>query len=141
MVRVFVDGELEEIDPAWRGWRLERGELVSPEGWTFTPSNVTASELYRRLIVERGERDRTRRMAVEADPANRANIQRLAVLQASLEATVRAMDEITNRLTPLERNRLFSAATQANEAGCGSRSDSRARRFVRAPLWRRAVRG
>lgn len=102
--------DLGEFGAAWRGWRLSRGELVSPEGWSFTPGAVRAGELYRRRVCESSERDRTERLALEADPINRSGIQLLATLQAALDHSARAMNEITDRLTSLERNRLFSAA-------------------------------
>lgn len=112
VVRLCVQGELEDFDPAWRGWRIVRGELVSPEGTAFTPGAIRAGPLYRERALEYGEWDRQTRMALEVDPVNRAGIERLGTLQAALEAVQRAMDEITGRLSPLERNRLFSAARE-----------------------------
>lgn len=102
--------ELADLDAAWRGWRLCRGELVSPEGWRFTPGAVRAGELYRRRVLEIGDRDRAERMALEVDPINRTGIQLLAVLQAALDHSAKAMSDITDRFTSLERNRLFGAA-------------------------------
>lgn len=40
LLAIALEGELGEISRAWRGWRIHRGELVSPEGWRFTPGNV-----------------------------------------------------------------------------------------------------
>ncbi len=38
---VILGGDLGEIDPAWRGWTLNgRGELCSPENWTYSPGDV-----------------------------------------------------------------------------------------------------
>jgi len=51
LARVIIDGELGEVSPDWRGWRLVRGELVSPEGWTATPGDVLALPLMRGQIA------------------------------------------------------------------------------------------
>lgn len=51
LVGVVWRGELDAISPAWRGWRLVRGELVSPEGWTATPGEVCALPLMRGQIA------------------------------------------------------------------------------------------
>lgn len=104
--------ELAQLDAAWRGWRLVRGELVSPEGWRFTPGAVLAGELYRRRVCEISERERGERLALEVDPVNRSGIELLAALQAAIESSAQAMKSVTDRLTSLERNRLFSAARQ-----------------------------
>lgn len=32
--------DLGELEREWRGWALRAGELVSPEGWRFTPPDV-----------------------------------------------------------------------------------------------------
>jgi len=32
-------GDLGCFDPAWAGWRLSRGLLISPEGWEATPGH------------------------------------------------------------------------------------------------------
>lgn len=45
LVRVCHRGELDDIHRAWRGWRLERGELISPEGWQFSPGAVRSIPL------------------------------------------------------------------------------------------------
>lgn len=138
LIRVCVNGQLDDIDAAWRGWRIARGELVSPEGWTFTPGTVRAAELYRRQVVEYHADRRHERLQLEADPVNVAGIERLAVLQAALSATQRALDDITHRLSTLERNRLFSSASSESR----SRSENRLhpRWISHVPFWRRASR-
>ena len=44
-------GDLGFIDPAWRGWVIRKGELVSPEGWCITMSDVRATPLQRSQIA------------------------------------------------------------------------------------------
>ena len=34
------------LDPAWTGWRLAKGHLISPEGWELSMSDVLASRLH-----------------------------------------------------------------------------------------------
>lgn len=58
-VALLHDGDLGTFAREWRGWKLIRGELVSPERWTFRPGEVTAIplvsqqlRLYQRLAAE-----------------------------------------------------------------------------------------
>jgi hypothetical protein len=41
----LMRGDLEFLDPAWKGWRLIRGNLVSPESWVFSRGDVLAQRL------------------------------------------------------------------------------------------------
>lgn len=41
----LLRGDLGFFDPAWKGWRLIRGELVSPENWRITLGDVLAQRL------------------------------------------------------------------------------------------------
>ena len=47
----LLRGELGFFDPKWKGWRLIRGELVSPEDWTFTVGDVLAQRLAQAQIA------------------------------------------------------------------------------------------
>lgn len=40
-----LTGDLGFLDPAWRGWNLIRGHLVSPEGWEVSMNDVLATQL------------------------------------------------------------------------------------------------
>lgn len=58
-VALLQDGDLGVFSAAWRGWKLVRDELVSPENWTFRPGEVAAIplmsqqvRLYQRLAAE-----------------------------------------------------------------------------------------
>jgi hypothetical protein len=42
---MLLSGDLSCLDPAWSGWRLSRGLLVSPEGWEATPGHVRAMKM------------------------------------------------------------------------------------------------
>lgn len=46
------DGDLGAVAPDWRGWRLIRGQLFSPDGWGFTPGEIQAAPLHVLLIGE-----------------------------------------------------------------------------------------
>lgn len=56
----LLEGELGEISPPWRGWRLDRdGVLISPAGVRWTPPRLLAwgyerqlLEAYRRRLSE-----------------------------------------------------------------------------------------
>lgn len=41
-----LDGQLGSIDARWSGWILRHGALHHPEGWTFTPQELTALPLH-----------------------------------------------------------------------------------------------
>lgn len=43
---MMLTGDLGFVDPAWRGWCLRKGHLVSPEGWEMSMSDVLASRLH-----------------------------------------------------------------------------------------------
>lgn len=47
LLRIHQKGEL--VDPAWSAFRLQRGLLITPEGHTFTPGEMT----WQSLIVQR----------------------------------------------------------------------------------------
>jgi hypothetical protein len=39
------------FDPAWKGWRIRDGQLVSPEGWVAIPGDILAIPLMRAQIA------------------------------------------------------------------------------------------
>jgi hypothetical protein len=41
-----LSGDLGFLDPAWRGWRLKDGHLLSPESWELSMGDVLASRLH-----------------------------------------------------------------------------------------------
>lgn len=107
LVRVCLQGELGEIDRAWSGWRVVRGELVSPEGLSYSPGAVRASTLWRARALELGALERRSRIAFDANPANFEHAERVAAVHRALEDARRALDDITGRLSTSERNRIF----------------------------------
>jgi hypothetical protein len=107
LVRVCLQGELGEIDPAWNGWRIVRGELISPEGRSYSPGAIRASTLWRARALELGALDRKSRIAFDANPANFEHADRVAAVHRALTEARAALDEITDRLSTSERNRIF----------------------------------
>lgn len=49
---VRIDGELGFVDTAWRGFKLVRGELCTPEGDTIRPGDVRAIPIRRQQLDE-----------------------------------------------------------------------------------------
>ena len=45
-VNAKLTADLSFLDPAWRGWVLRKGHLISPEGWEMSMSDVLASRLH-----------------------------------------------------------------------------------------------
>jgi hypothetical protein len=48
----LLAGDLGFFDPAWRGWRLKDGHLLSPEAWEISMSDVLASRLHEAQLRE-----------------------------------------------------------------------------------------
>jgi hypothetical protein len=60
-VSLLASGDLGTVWPEWRGWRIVRGELTSPEGWTFRPGEIAALPL-----LEAAHREAQRALAEPA---------------------------------------------------------------------------
>lgn len=45
-----LTGDLGHLDPAWTGWRISRGRLVSPESWEIFINDVLAVPLLRHQL-------------------------------------------------------------------------------------------
>ena len=45
-VNAKSQGDLGFLDPAWRGWVLRKGHLISPEDWQISMSAVLACRLH-----------------------------------------------------------------------------------------------
>src|SRR5450755_559600 len=59
------------FDPAWKGWRIRDGQLISPEGWAATPGEILALPLMRAQIIsyQRDQRIAKAKLdALEAQP-------------------------------------------------------------------------
>ena len=48
---MILTGDLGYLDPAWRGWMLQDGKLVSREGWEVTAGDVLSLPLLRAQIA------------------------------------------------------------------------------------------
>jgi hypothetical protein len=48
--RVVRYGDLGAVSPSWRGWRIVRDKLYSPENWDFRPGEVLTLPLQARMI-------------------------------------------------------------------------------------------
>jgi hypothetical protein len=60
--------DLGFLDPDWRGWKLRRGNLISPEGWEMTMGDVLASRLHEaQLACWRLEVSKMRTQLTEAE--------------------------------------------------------------------------
>lgn len=65
-------GELELIDPAWAGWRLRGGVIVSPDGAEYTPGEVLSTTYWRALARHYQV---AQRLPQQADWVNREWVQ------------------------------------------------------------------
>jgi hypothetical protein len=54
-IMVILGGDLGKIDPAWKGWTLTRGKLVSPENWDYRPGDVTVADIRARARAHLSE--------------------------------------------------------------------------------------
>jgi hypothetical protein len=63
---MLLAGDLRCFDAAWNGWRVHRGNLISPEGWEITLGDVISSPLLRQqLAAFKTELKRLRAAAAE----------------------------------------------------------------------------
>jgi hypothetical protein len=47
---MILTGDLGAFDPAFRGWKLRDGKLISPEGWEATAGDILSIPLLRAQI-------------------------------------------------------------------------------------------
>lgn len=66
-------GDLGFIDPAWRGWKLKDGHLVSPENWQMSMSDVLASRLHEAQLA--AWRSEVRKMQILLADAQAARLE------------------------------------------------------------------
>ncbi len=48
---MILSGDLSHLDPAWRGWTLRAGKLISPEGWELAPGDALSLPLLRAQLA------------------------------------------------------------------------------------------
>jgi len=61
----LLTGGLGFFDPKWTGWRLIRGDLVSPENWIITLGDVLAQRLVAAQIAAYQTENRALKAQVE----------------------------------------------------------------------------
>jgi len=64
-ILLLLSGDLGCFDPAWSGWILRRGQLISPEGWEATPGQVLATRLHEAQLAAWRTENRHLRELVE----------------------------------------------------------------------------
>ncbi len=65
---LLLEADLGCFGEDWRGWRIVRGELVSPEGWRIKPGEVMAVPLLRQQLAAYQSAERVIN-ALEEQPA------------------------------------------------------------------------
>ncbi|WP_370646477.1 DUF3653 domain-containing protein [Photobacterium sp. OFAV2-7] len=40
LMKLYCCRDLEAINENWRGWKIVKGRLVTPNGWTLTPDRI-----------------------------------------------------------------------------------------------------
>jgi hypothetical protein len=63
---MILSADLGVFDPAWRGWVIRRGKLMSPEGWEVTAGEVLATPLMRMQILAYQRDQRIAKAELEA---------------------------------------------------------------------------
>lgn len=68
---MILRGDLGCFDPAWQGWKLRDGKLISPEGWETLPGDVLSLPLLRAQVAAYQAKERqTRAMENQPLPAD-----------------------------------------------------------------------
>jgi len=81
---MVLSGDLGWLDPAWEGWRLVGGRIVSPEGWAATPGDVMMVQLAQMTLATYREENRQlkQRLAAleyEEQPVPSSNLPEIKV--------------------------------------------------------------
>lgn len=63
----LLAADLSAFDPAWIGWTMKAGKIISPEGWAYAPGEVLSLTLLRAQIAHL-ETERRRECAMEEQP-------------------------------------------------------------------------
>jgi len=67
---MILNRDLGCFDPAWRGWTLRQGKLISPEGWEAMPGDVLSLPLLRAQVsAYQAEQRRVHAMEEQPKPA------------------------------------------------------------------------
>lgn len=48
---LLILGDLGCFDPSWKGWRIYKSSLVSPEGWEIAKGDVISSPILRQQLA------------------------------------------------------------------------------------------
>jgi transcriptional regulator with XRE-family HTH domain len=73
--QMILSGDLGHFDPAWAGWTLGDGKLISPEGIRAVPTDVLAMPFVQaQLAVYQAENRRIKGMDEQPDSAVAADI-------------------------------------------------------------------
>ena len=63
---MILSADLGVFDPAWRGWVIRHGKLISSEGWYVTPGEVLSVPMMRLQILSYQRDQRIARAELEA---------------------------------------------------------------------------
>ncbi|MBY5946102.1 regulator [Photobacterium rosenbergii] len=42
LMRMYSGLELDPLSDEWRGWRIQKGQLITPNSWSLTPNRIVA---------------------------------------------------------------------------------------------------
>jgi hypothetical protein len=65
---MILSGDLGHFDPAFKGWTMRDGKLISPEGWEATPGDVLALPLLRAQLANYQAAERAE-LGIEEQPS------------------------------------------------------------------------
>lgn len=65
---ILLRADLGCFDAGWQGWRLRRGNLISPEGWEITMGDVISSPILRQQLA--AFKTELKRLRAEAEVLN-----------------------------------------------------------------------
>ena len=81
--RMILSGDLGHLDPAWPGWTLRDGKLISPEGIQAPPTDVLAMPFVQaQLALYQAENRRIKGMEEQPDSSVAGEV--LAKLSSAL---------------------------------------------------------
>ena len=39
-MKMYAYRELSPLDDDWKGWKISKGKLITPDGWPLTPNRI-----------------------------------------------------------------------------------------------------
>lgn len=52
LMKIYSCRDLEPLHEDWRGWKIKKGELITPSGWAITPDRIISGNALLEIDAE-----------------------------------------------------------------------------------------